>query len=146
MKMVLEVKDTGRPYEVDAKFNSLPFFASKWKADVFSLIVIAFFTKQMCSFHWQVGSCRQRLKKWKQKLQRLYVVEMMHLKKIMVNENNAPKAQRHQNQGSNKVTQQSSLEVLCSSHLICFGCLLLFALRVFRHRSNFNAICASGCL
>lgn len=26
MKMVLEVKDTGRPYEVDAKFNSLPFF------------------------------------------------------------------------------------------------------------------------
>lgn len=45
MKMVLEVKDTGRPYEVDAKFNSLPFFASKWKADVFSLIVIAFFYK-----------------------------------------------------------------------------------------------------
>lgn len=41
--MVLEVKDTGRPYEVDVKCNSLPFFASKWKADVFSLIVIAFF-------------------------------------------------------------------------------------------------------
>lgn len=48
MKMVLEVKDTGRPYEVDAKFNSLPFFASKWKADVFSLIAIAFFLQNKC--------------------------------------------------------------------------------------------------
>lgn len=45
MKMVLEVKDTGRQYEVDAKCNSLPFLHPSGKLMFFSLIVIAFFYK-----------------------------------------------------------------------------------------------------
>lgn len=36
MKMVLEVKDTGHPYEVDAKRNSLPFLHRSGKL-MFSL-------------------------------------------------------------------------------------------------------------
>lgn len=45
MKMVLEVKETGRQYEVDAKCNSLPFLQPSGKLMFFLLDCYCIFYK-----------------------------------------------------------------------------------------------------